>query len=1122
MGLAATILVAAIGLGFLAWSDFYHELPRSSRAIGLGIASVLSLLVLWSRLIAPLRWWTKPRTALEIEARFPRLGQRIRTVVQYAGRLDESIVSEGVKPGLVQALDDETAELASSLPLDRVIRWRRVQILAVIAAVPVGLLMFKAATSLEWRIALQRSLLIERPYTTIEIKPGDLLVDQGDDASLAVELKGRPRNRITIKTRPLGKKDATWKEQVSLASQGHFSTFVDKFAKVKESFEYQVVATQEDQSPTATIRVRYPLAIRTLDVKVTPPSYTGLDPKTIKGGDVQAVEGSIAVFRIRFDASPSEASLEMIELATSSLKKGEPEPGPIILPLTREGDDLVATLNLAKDLEYKVVAKTSDGRLLPKNKHRIDVREDRAPRVAFDEPDEAIEVHPIAEVRHRVRVDDDFGLTRAGIVFRFNDGEEKTLISRDFPLENGKKPKTSATLEEMLLLETLNATPQDSITYYAFAEDNYPDNPRRTETDLRYIDLRPFKREFKLGEPGSGEPANLIALEELIARQRVNLNRANRLARHKPTDRTAVEDPIQIASFEDSLLNLTKEFTTGVEALADVRVDALHKALDAMQASIDSLDRGRNSEVPPAMSEAHKNLVGARRELVSLITNNPAMAAAMRSFNRKQIQKIRKPKNKDEEAEELVERLEELAKEEEFVYAIIAAQQDNPVPLPGKQKGKAEGKDAEKKDAEKKEGEDPAKAEAKDAEKKDQAEEAAKGEDKSKANGGDGKTPGKGEGEDGDQGGDAPKKLDRRAIVEKQEKIADEIHDLEEKLKRLEAVSELAKARMAKAAEKVEETSGDLARGSAREAMDDAREGAGMLHELARQVKGEIAREEADKLAQARDLAQELARDEVDLAAQNPPQGSSGKPGEKPGKAAQGQSGQGLDPLTEAEQVARMAEMAKTLEEWLKQIDKKGQGKTADAVGEILEKGDVDEIVERAGRMGERVAGGKKEELGHEAKELAALLEALGQSLEVLHRGIVAPELAAMVEFDRRLADLTEKLAKLKTEADVAAWKREAAALIRDLEKAGVEGASGMADSLKSGGPFHWDADHRTYETGEIVPTKLKGISFQIKERVQELILKDLASARDEATPPEFRELVDRYYEVISKGARKK
>ncbi len=34
------------------------------------------------------------------------------------------------------------------------------------------------------------------------------------------------------------------------------------------------------------------------------------------------------------------------------------------------------------------------------------------------------------------------------------------------------------------------------------------------------------------------------------------------------------------------------------------------------------------------------------------------------------------------------------------------------------------------------------------------------------------------------------------------------------------------------------------------------------------------------------------------------------------------------------------------------------------------------------------------------------------------------------------------------------------------------------------------------------------------------MILKDLASARDEATPPVFRELVERYYEVISKGVR--
>ena len=357
---------------------------------------------------------------------------------------------------------------------------------------------------------------------------------------------------------------------------------------------------------------------------------------------------------------------------------------------------MIAHLDLTRDLEYRVVASTADGRRLPIKRYRIDVREDRAPRVVFDEPDEALEVHPVAEVRHRARVDDDFGLARAGIVYRFNDGEDRTLILKELGVAAGQKPKLAATLEEMLLLETLGATPLDSITYYGFAEDNFPGTPHRTETDLRYIDLRAFKREYKLAEPGSGDgdPDDLIALDELIARQRVNLNRANRLARHRPNDRTEAQDPLKIAGFEETLLNLTRDFTSGVEQIVDARVDSLHKALDAMQAAIDALDRSRTAEVPTAMAEALKNLVAARRELPTLIgKGNPALAAAMRAFDRRQAQKIRKPKEKEEEAEELADKLEEIAKEEDFVYATITAS------MPGTAQGesKAEPKEAPEK-----------------------------------------------------------------------------------------------------------------------------------------------------------------------------------------------------------------------------------------------------------------------------------------------------------------------------------------------------------------------------------------------------------------------------------------
>ena len=61
--------------------------------------------------------------------------------------------------------------------------------------------------------------------------------------------------------------------------------------------------------------------------------------------------------------------------------------------------------------------------------------------MAFEQPDEALEVHPIAEVLNRIRVGDDFGLTKAGIVFQFNAGDEQTLVARDFKIGAGPSPR---------------------------------------------------------------------------------------------------------------------------------------------------------------------------------------------------------------------------------------------------------------------------------------------------------------------------------------------------------------------------------------------------------------------------------------------------------------------------------------------------------------------------------------------------------------------------------------------------------------------------------------------------------------------------------------------------------
>ena len=83
-GLCYAFLTGSLGFALVTAADYVGEISWAARASGLAIASVLVLVVLWQRVVAPLRWWTRPRTAAEIEEQFPQLGQRIRTVISSA------------------------------------------------------------------------------------------------------------------------------------------------------------------------------------------------------------------------------------------------------------------------------------------------------------------------------------------------------------------------------------------------------------------------------------------------------------------------------------------------------------------------------------------------------------------------------------------------------------------------------------------------------------------------------------------------------------------------------------------------------------------------------------------------------------------------------------------------------------------------------------------------------------------------------------------------------------------------------------------------------------------------------------------------------------------------------
>ncbi len=375
--------------------------------------------------------------------------------------------------------------------------------------------------------------------------------------------------------------------------------------------------------------------------------------------------------------------------------------------------------------------------------------------------------------------------------------------------------------------------------------------------------------------------------------------------------------------------------------------------------------------------------------------------------------------------------------------------------------------------------------------------------------------------------GGQSKPMDHRAITAEQGRITDEARDLEERLKRLEPASELSKLRMAKAAEAAGRASGALERGQSKEAAGLTKNGAMLLHEVARQVKGEIAREPADAVAMARDRAEELAQREAEFAEM--PQTASASDSESSGsESARGEKGakagaRGKE--TDAEMLERLAEEARTLEQWLKQVAGRGEGKAGEMARELLDQGKMTEIIRQIDRIAEMHQAGKSDEARGEAAKVAQALEALARSLDMLHRDIVAPRLAELVEAEKRVADLSEQLDSLKTDAEVDAWHRQTMTLVRDLEKkeamtevvAELEKALVDAGWRAAGGTWTWNTPNGNWRAPVPYKDSLKRVARRIQDQIQEMILKDMMSSRDETTPPEFKELVERYYEVLSR-----
>ncbi len=491
---------ALVLLETMAAVDYAWMVSSSLRATWLALVvagggvGTIGWLVRWAR------QYRTADTAVAVEHQRPEYGQRLRTALDYEDPFAEPAPAN---PALVRALHTETAHVARAEDFQQVAESMPLLLAIGALAAAIAVCIIGLISGGEQRTAAGRTLLLPWEYTTVTFSPDEATVKQGDSVGVTVNVQGRSVSSARLLYRPAASR-ADWSELSLLppnvaadgATHDLRGELAATIADCQQDLEFQVVAGPRDL-PFGRIRVLQPLVMAGFQAHITSPEYTGREEKTVDTPDLKVMEGSDIAFELRLNRRAAEAELKPVMKGGSGIQT---TPAMKLSPLSLrvvESGVRGQLADLRHSATFDMTARAADGMTMSPVRLNIRVQPDGKPQIRFVQPPEELEVTPTTEVSLAIEAADDLGLHRVGIACQVADGPMQTLWEQDFV--GGTKPILAS---PSLLLEDYEVTFHDGVTYYAFAEDHYFGQPRRTSTPLRFVDIRPYKRSYQMLDTG--------------------------------------------------------------------------------------------------------------------------------------------------------------------------------------------------------------------------------------------------------------------------------------------------------------------------------------------------------------------------------------------------------------------------------------------------------------------------------------------------------------------------------------------------------------------------------------------------------------------------------------------
>lgn len=487
---ALVLALLAAGLGLivgLAWMD---ARLFDALAVQAGVEMILGGVALG--VMALLTALALPARAAWVVARVERDEPTLDGLVASALQLEDGSASaaERASPALVARLFRRaTAILDANPPLARqqTRRAGRAQRAALVPVALVALVLMLGPDG--WRHGLGLLLVadpdsVENPYS-LTVEPGDAARLAGEDIAIHARPEGFDADQVVLELR--AGPDESWRRVPMQrdATPGGSSAprFDTNLLELAESFEYRVIADRL-RSPIHAVEVTPRPQVAGIDLTYHyPPSTAAPSRKVVDGGDITAVRGTRVELHVRPDRAVASARLTLHDGSS--------------VELTARGDTWVGELTLTDDGSYRVDLAASEALpLAPASREfAIAALADGLPEIAIERPGRDVKVSAIEEVSIAVNASDDVAVRTLELVVSVN-GAEETVIA----LPAGER--ASAPIHQ-LLLEEVSLTPGDLIAYHARASD--ADQPGRTvHTDIYFLEVRPFERQFRRARSGGG------------------------------------------------------------------------------------------------------------------------------------------------------------------------------------------------------------------------------------------------------------------------------------------------------------------------------------------------------------------------------------------------------------------------------------------------------------------------------------------------------------------------------------------------------------------------------------------------------------------------------------------